>query len=208
MKHSGRTVRTIAAAVCLVFCLWLLFVLLLTGSQLKSDQLALSTIIIFKARSAMRLVGLKSYVPDDPGSGSVMVTSIDGAGPGAPPIITCTATPNTLWPPDGRTVTVQVSGRVSKGPWGLDRESVSYNVIDPYGEIQPFGSVGLAADGSYSFTVSLVAARNTNRQDGRRLYLIDVTAKDPKGNLGGGACDVEVPGNKPKAPGVSSNATR
>jgi hypothetical protein len=50
----------------------------------------------------------------------------------------------------------------------------------------------LAADGSYSFKVSLIASRNGNGQGGRQ-YLIDVTAKDYAGNVGGGACDVLVP---------------
>jgi hypothetical protein len=68
-------------------------------------------------------------------------------------------TPHTLWPPNGQSVLVTVSG-----------------------------SITLAAEGSYSFVVPLIAARNGDDKDGRTHT--NVTGSDKIGNVG--ACSVVV----------------
>jgi hypothetical protein len=52
--------------------------------------------------------------------------------------------------------------------------------------------IALGAGGSYSFGVSLIAARNGNDQDGR-TYTILVSSKDTSGNVGSCSAVVTVP---------------
>jgi hypothetical protein len=132
-----------------------------------------------------------SAYPVDPrsGTGGITITNINGV-PQAPPTVTCTATPNTLWPPNGKWGLVTVSGNVTPGTSPL--VSANYAVIDEYDQIQPSGSIALSAGGSYSFGVSLIAARNGDDQDGR-TYTIVVTATDNIGNVGSCSVVVTVP---------------
>jgi hypothetical protein len=110
-----------------------------------------------------------------------------------PPVITISANPATLWPPNGKMVPVTVSGTIIDEPGGsgVDPGSAAYVVMDEYGRIQPRGSVPLV-DGHYAFTVALEASRRGNDQDGRH-YTIAVSAKDSAGNLGVGSTIVTVP---------------
>jgi hypothetical protein len=134
-----------------------------------------------------------SFYPIDPGSGTggVTITSINGV-PQAPPSVSCTATPNTLWPPNGQTVLVTVSGIVTPGTSALVPGGTAYAVIDEYGQVQPSGGFALGAGATYSFGVSLIAARNGSDKDGR-TYTIVVGAKDNVGNVGSCSAVVSVP---------------
>jgi probable HAF family extracellular repeat protein len=110
-----------------------------------------------------------------------------------PPVITVTASPTTLSPPNGRLVTVTVSGTITDEPDGsrVQAGSAAYQVMDEYGQIQPSGSVTLV-DGKYSFTVALQASRRGTDRDGRH-YMIAVSARDNAGNRGGASATVTVP---------------
>jgi hypothetical protein len=85
---------------------------------------------------------------------------------------------------------VTVSGSITAGTSGLTASA--YNVIDSYGQVQPTGSITLAAGGSYSFAVPLIAARNGDDKDGR-TYTINVTGSDKIGNVGACSAVVTVP---------------
>jgi hypothetical protein len=111
-----------------------------------------------------------------------------------PPVITVGASPATLSPPNGRLVTVTVSGTITDGANGSGVQASTYHVIDEYGQVQPSGSVTPGAGGSYAFTVQLQASRRGNDQDGRH-YTITVTATDMAGNLGDASATVPVPRN-------------
>jgi hypothetical protein len=109
-------------------------------------------------------------------------------------IPTVTATPNLLWPPNGRDVEVIVSGTFKEytivgtgtkahqvfeslpGPKQAD-----YQVVDEYRRDQPRGPVQLVDQGggnfTFSFPVFLQASRSTEYAAGRRYY-ITVGAKD------------------------------
>jgi hypothetical protein len=115
------------------------------------------------------------------------------------PTITATANKTTLWPPTGLAVPVTVSGKITDnaGGSGVDPATVSYTVVDEYGQNQPAGAITLAADGSYSFTVNLVADRNGSDKDGR-TYTITVMAKDKAGNLASKSVVVTVPHDQGK----------
>jgi hypothetical protein len=113
-----------------------------------------------------------------------------------PPVITVAASPATLWPPNGKLVTVTVSGTITDEPdgSGVEPSSAAYQVTDEYGQIQPSGSVPLESDGSYAFSVDLQASRRGTDRDGRQ-YLIVVSAIDKAGNLGSESTIATVPHN-------------
>jgi hypothetical protein len=109
-----------------------------------------------------------------------------------PPVVTITATPATLWPPNGRMAPVVISGTITDARSGVDVSTAAYAVIDEYRQVQPMGSVTLRSDGRYSFTIQLQASRNGNDQNGRQ-YTITVSAHDRAGNTGSAATAVIVP---------------
>jgi hypothetical protein len=111
-----------------------------------------------------------------------------------PPVITISANPTTLWPPNRKLVPVMVSGTITDEPGGsgVNLGSAAYVVMDEYGQIQPRGSLTLGADGRYAFTVALEASRRGNDQHGRH-YTITVSAKDNAGNPGVASTIVTVP---------------
>jgi probable HAF family extracellular repeat protein len=108
-----------------------------------------------------------------------------------PPLITVSASPATLSPPNGRLVTVAVSGAITDGANGSGVQASTYQVTDEYGQIQPSGSLTLV-NGEYAFSVALQASRRGNDRDGRR-YTITVSATDQAGNRGDALTLVTVP---------------
>jgi hypothetical protein len=100
-----------------------------------------------------------------------------------PPTISIGAKPSILWPPNGGLVTVTVSGTIQDNPGGsgVNTLNTCFFVVDQYHQVQPTGSVTLASDGSYSFTVQLQASREGNDPNGR-VYSIAVNASDNNGN--------------------------
>ncbi len=144
-------------------------------------------------------------IADSNGSGGVTIMSVhtltNYQGPGTPTVVDTTpptisigATPSSLWPPNGKLVTVTLSGTIQDDPGGsgVNPLSTSFFVVDQYGQVQPTGSVTVASDGSYSFTVQLPAARNGSDANGRR-YAINVNASDNAGNSASATANVTVP---------------
>jgi hypothetical protein len=111
-----------------------------------------------------------------------------------PPVITITATPKTLWPPNGKMVPVTISGTIKDAESGVNASTAAYAVIDEYGLIQPSGQITTldATTGSYTFRIQLQASRNGNDKDGRQ-YTIIVSAQDNEGNQGSKSTIVTVP---------------
>jgi len=111
-----------------------------------------------------------------------------------PPVITVSASPDALWPPNGRLVPVTVSGVIADGPGGshVNEGSAAYAVLDEYGLVQPHGILTLGADGRYIFTLALEASRRGSDHDGRR-YTVTVSAEDQAGNRGFTSMVVTVP---------------
>jgi hypothetical protein len=109
-----------------------------------------------------------------------------------PPVITIRATPDTLWPPNGKMVLVTIAGTITYAGSGVNPNTAAYVVTDEYRQVQPKGSVAPRADGNYSFTIQLQASRNGNDRDGRQ-YTITVSAHDLAGNEGVGTASVIVP---------------
>jgi FG-GAP repeat. len=100
-----------------------------------------------------------------------------------PPVITLSADPAVLWPPDGRMTPVSIFGTIRDAGSVVDVDSASYIVRDEYAKAEVRGSVTLEADGHFVFDVLLQALRVGSDANGRR-YFITVQAKDKAGNQG------------------------
>ena len=136
----------------------------------------------------------------DTGTGLIVATAGVGAGPNGvavtpdttPPTITVSASPTTLWPPNGRMVPVTISGTMTDTESGVNASTATYAVTDEYGAVQPSGPVPLGSDGSYVFVISLQASRQGKDKDGRH-YTITISAQDNAGNEGSTFTVVTVP---------------
>jgi len=117
---------------------------------------------------------------------------VDAVGP----VVNATA-PGSLWPPNGKTVQVQVRGTIADAGSGVDRASARFAVTDEYGAVQPSGSIVVAANGSFTVNVPLVADRLDADRDGRK-YTIVVSARDNAGNSGTTSVVVVVPHDQGK----------
>jgi len=109
-----------------------------------------------------------------------------------PPAVNVSASPSSIWPPNGKMVPVTVSGKITDNLSGVDPSTAAFAVVDEYGRVNPSGPVNVGPGGTYTFTVSLQASRNANDKDGRQ-YVITVRAKDLAGNPGSAATTVTVP---------------
>jgi uncharacterized protein (DUF2141 family) len=108
------------------------------------------------------------------------------------PTITLSATPRSLWPPNGKLVPVTVTGKIAHPGNACTITSLVYAVKDEYDEVQPSGPVILGPEGTYSFSVPLQASRLGTDIDGR-LYTVTVTAMNNGGQTGSQAGAVIVP---------------
>src|SRR5206468_4033258 len=99
-----------------------------------------------------------------------------------PPTVIASATPASLWPPNGQMTPVTVTGRAIDGLSGCDQTPgrCRCTVIDEYGAIQPTSSFTLKADGTFQVVFSLHSSRSGGDKDGRH-YTITVTVCDRAG---------------------------
>ena len=137
-------------------------------------------------KSDLVVIGLDAF-----GRGEVGVL-LHSTADTTPPVITLSATPKVLWPPNGKMVPVTVSGTITDTGSGVNVDSAGYDVKDEYGEVQPHGAITLGPGGAYSFTILLQASRLGTDLDGRR-YTVTVRAKDNAGNSASKATAVTVP---------------
>ena len=107
------------------------------------------------------------------------------------PVITLTATPSEIWPPNSSIANVAISGTGADSVSGL--ASVSYVVTDEYG--LPLGIPLRALSGNsseWSETLGVEARRNGNDKDGR-LYIVVATITDLAGNPTSASTSILVP---------------
>jgi hypothetical protein len=107
------------------------------------------------------------------------------------PIVTASAHPSSLWPPNHKFDPVTVNGHVADDSSNV-RRVVRYQVFDEYGQVQPSGAATVHANGNYSFVVRLQSSRLGQDKDGRQ-YTIVVWATDPAGHTGSATALVVVP---------------
>ena len=136
------------------------------------------------------------------GTFTVTASATDGAGNEATvthgtvvldrtaPTVSASASQTTLWPPNGKLVTVDVTGMVADAGSGIGQ--TTYGVTDEYGVIALSGAVPLDTAGAFRVSVQLVASRRDDDRDGRR-YVIVVAAKDRAGNSQSSSVAITVP---------------
>lgn len=97
------------------------------------------------------------------------------------PVVSISATPDTIWPPNGKMVDILISGGiVEENP-----KNTELKVIDEYGAVQPILT-------GFNQTIKLEAKRNGNDKDGRK-YIIQAIAEDKAGNTSEAVTTVLVP---------------
>ena len=119
------------------------------------------------------------------------------------PVLAAATDPSTLWPPNGKMVTVNVSGKITDNLSGVDPAKGTYAVSDEYGLVQPSGTFSVNADGTYSFTIQLEARRDGQDKDGR-IYTIIITDLDQAGNKG----TIQSVRDRPPRPRETPEASR
>ncbi|HSW88815.1 MAG TPA: hypothetical protein VLG12_06660, partial [Candidatus Saccharimonadales bacterium] len=134
----------------------------------------------------------------DEGYSKIIYYSIDNAGneetkntiefniDKTPPIVTINATPNSIWPPNGKMIDVKVMGNIDE----KNLYSKTFKVIDEYGLVQP----SLA---DFNQTIKLQADRNGTDKDSR-IYQIQAKAEDFAGNISNVSTNVIVPHDQGK----------
>lgn len=125
-----------------------------------------------------------------PNGGAVGVLLNDTPFCTTPPVITGSATPRALWPPNGNMVPVTVFGTISNT--GCTVTDAAWAVTDEYGKVQPNGAITLGPEGTYSFTVLLKASRLASDIDGR-VYTVTVSASNNASQTGSEATTIIVP---------------
>lgn len=125
-----------------------------------------------------------------PNGGAVGVLLNDTPFCTTPPVITGSATPRALWPPNGNMVPVTVFGTISNT--GCTVTDAAYAVTDEFGKVQPNGAITLGPEGTYSFTVLLKASRLASDIDGR-VYTVTVSASNNASQTGSEATTIIVP---------------
>ena len=93
------------------------------------------------------------------------------------PLITVSANPTTLWPPNGNMVPVTISGMITDTGSGVNSSTATYAVTDEDGRVLSSGHIALGKIGIYTFTIQLQASHNENSKTKRR-YTITVKAQD------------------------------
>lgn len=109
-----------------------------------------------------------------------------------PPKVSCAANPAMLWPPNGYSVPVTISGAITAGTSAIDLAATSFLVTDSQSGTQQSGGIVPATDGTFTFTVPLIASRAGNIKAGR-MYTITVAATDAGGHQGTCSAAVLVP---------------
>ncbi len=103
-----------------------------------------------------------------------------------PPIVSISASPDSIWPPNGKMVDLKITGNSSDS----HLKTTTFKVEDEYNQIQPPLSY-------FGQTIQLEAKRNGNDQDGR-IYTIQATAEDLAGNTTPASTMVTVPHDQRK----------
>jgi hypothetical protein len=125
---------------------------------------------------------------DNQSSATITGINIDKTGP----LIRATTKSDVLWPPNGKLVSVVISGVITDAGSGVDPANTSFTVSDEYQRLQPGGRVVLGRGGAFSFTVRLEARRLGNDFDGRR-YTVRLNATDRVGHSSQTSLTVTVP---------------
>ncbi len=161
----------------------------LAGAQAGSSTVPGSTTAVTISTEGITTL---TYFATDNGGNQEKLHSVTVQIDKTSPVITASANPSVLWPPNGKMVNVTVSGTIMDATSGVNPNSATFAVVDTYGTVQPSGNVAVSGNGSYSFTVALEARRSGNEQNGR-TFTITVIVQDNAGNQSSALTAVVVP---------------
>jgi uncharacterized lipoprotein YddW (UPF0748 family) len=107
------------------------------------------------------------------------------------PIISLSASPSTIWPPNGKTVMVAIHGEGSESI--SDLNGVSYVVIDEYGSSLNIAPRTLSGNSAkWTERLAVEARRNGDDHDGR-VYRVRAIIADRAGNTASATVEIVVP---------------
>ena len=112
------------------------------------------------------------------------------------PTLTLSADPSVVWPPNGQTVNITLSGTGADAVSGL--AGVTYAVADEYGAALSVPARGLSgASASWTDALGVEARREGGDADGR-LYRVTATLTDAAGNTATATAGIVVPHDRRK----------
>lgn len=119
----------------------------------------------------------------DTGRGSLITVVVTEANScnDTPSVNVISVSPEKLMIPNNKAADVTIEGTVTNAE-GCNTLSASYGVTDEYGVKSTSGELALGADGSFTITVPVQAARRGYDQDGR-VYTIEFDAQNEMGML-------------------------
>jgi hypothetical protein len=167
----------------------------LNGTVVQTNALAAggtaaSTAVSFSSTAALGTNMLSVIVTDSAGNSAACVSTVTVVDTTPPVIQSIQATPNALWPPNHKMITIHVSANVTDtcGPATWKIISVSSNESIS-GKGNPHKSSAWKITGDH--TLQLRAERNGNGNG--RVYTITIQATDASGNTSLGTVTVAVP---------------
>lgn len=169
-----------------------------TATSYTDEGLAAGT-YVYKIRAKCNVPAVPMVSPADPNNVSAFSTTATAVVNSAPPcagpsVVDASASPLLLWPPNGKLVAVSVTGTVTEQANCTAPGSISYRIVDEYGEYTTVTPVVVPLNGStFNFQVSLEASRRGDDLNGR-LYQILLDTADG----GGFDIHVEVPHDQRK----------
>ena len=164
-----------------------------TATSYTDEGLAAGT-YVYKIRAKCNVPAVPMVSPADPNNVSAFSATATAIITSAPPcagpsVVDASASPLLLWPPNGKLVAVTVTGTVTEQANCSAPGSISYRILDEYGEYTTVSPIVVPLNGgAFSFQISLEASRRGDDLDGR---LYEILLDTPDG--GGFDIQVEVP---------------
>lgn len=121
---------------------------------------------------------------ESPGSITLQIDTIA-------PVLTLSATPSIIWPPNNKTVNVRIDGTGTDATSGL--ASVSYLITDEYGMPLSLPTRGLTGNSSTWIESLAVEARRLGSDPDGRTYTVIATLTDVAGNTTNATTTIVVP---------------